>query len=235
MGGIERPFFGPTTVVRRDAQAEVPGDVDLTSGFLFSGTDLVSEQALGRLKTKNWITKAHYMPDVPSASQPSPDGNTNNDGNHLLGVQADTFYRNDGFGRTPKVTDFGYWSGGSDGVTAAGNPTVGAFNHVALVWDASSNSLSASLNGVLQNTASTGSAFDGSSPNVGYGFFSRFLNRAVNGNYDAVAFSIFTGDFDAASHFQRPVVPEPGFIAIASVPEPTTCSLVIIAASLAFS
>ena len=44
--------------------------------------------------------------------------------------------------------------------------------------------------------------FDVSSPNVGYGFFSRFLNRAVDGKFDAVAFSTFTGDFNAATDFQ---------------------------------
>jgi Concanavalin A-like lectin/glucanases superfamily/PEP-CTERM motif len=197
--------------------ADVPGDVDLSSGFLFSGADLVSEQALGSLKTTNWITEALYMPDVPAASQPSPDGNTNNYGNHFLDVQGDTFYRYDGFGRTPKITDFGYWDGGAEDVEPAGEPTVGVFNHVALVWNASTNTVEAYLNGVSQGTASTGSAFDVSSPNIGYGFFSRFLNRAVDGKYDAVAFSTFTGTFDAASDFQLAVVPEPGSIALLTI------------------
>ena len=94
-------------------------------------------------------------------------------------------------------------------VRAAGEPTVGVFNHVALVWNAGNNSVEAFLNGVSQGVASTGNAFDVSSPNVGYGFFSRFLNRAVDGQLDAVAFSTFTGTFDPASDFQLTVVPEP--------------------------
>ena len=218
-GEIDNSFtFGANgSVSITGGVADVPGDVDLTSGFLFSGADLVTEQGLGSLKTTSWITEALYKPDVPAASQPSPDGNTNNYGNHFLDVQGDTFYRYDGFGRTPKVTDFGYWDGGSEDVRAAGEPTVGVFNHVALVWDASSNSLSAYLNGALQDTASTGSAFDISSPNIGYGFFSRFLNRAVDGKYDAVAFSTFTGTFEAASDFQLTVVPEPGAIALVTI------------------
>lgn len=197
--------------------ADIPGDVDLTSGFYFSGTDLVTEQSLGSLKTTNWITEAIYKPDVPAASQPSPAGNTNNYGNHILDLQGDTFYRYDGFGRTPKVTDFGYWDGGAEDIEPAGEPTVGQFHHIALVWDATAKSVEAFLNGVSQGVATTGNAFDVSSPNVGYGFFSRFLNRAVDGKLDAVAFSTYTGTFNAASDFQLPVVPEPSAFALIAI------------------
>jgi hypothetical protein len=210
-------FTGNGSVSITGGVADVPGDVDLTSGFLFSGTDLVVEQGLGSLKTTNWITEAIYKPDVAAAGQPSPAGNTNNYGNHILDLHGDTFYRYDGFGTTPKVTDFGYWDGGGEDIESAGEPALGQFNHVALVWNASSNSVEAFLNGVSQGVASTGNAFDVSSPNVGYGFFSRFLNRAVDGKFDAVAFSTYTGTFDASSDFQLPVVPEPSAVALLAI------------------
>ncbi|MGD9634804.1 MAG: PEP-CTERM sorting domain-containing protein [Pirellulales bacterium] len=197
--------------------ADIPGDVDLTSGFYFSGADLVTEQALGSLKTTNWITEAIYKPDVPAAGQPSPAGNTNNYGNHILDLQGDTFYRYDGFGRTPKVTDFGYWDGGAEDIEPAGEPSVGQFHHIALVWNAGTNSVEAYLDGVSQGVATTGSAFDVSSPNIGYGFFSRFLNRAVDGKFDAVAFSTYTGEFNASSDFQLPTVPEPSAFALVAI------------------
>jgi hypothetical protein len=53
-----------------------------------------------------------------------------------------------------------------------------------------------------------------SSPNIGYGFFSRFLNRSIDGKLDSVAFSTYAGAFDASSDFQLPVVPEPSAIAL---------------------
>jgi hypothetical protein len=187
--------------------ADIPGDTDRTAGFLFSGGDLVIEQGLGSLRTTNWVTEAHFMPDVAAANQPQPQEQY---GNHFLDVQGDTFYRYDGFGRPDVVTDFGYWDGGSEDIEPAGEPIPGIFNHVALVWDASTNSVEAFLNGVSQGIATTGNAFDVSSPNVGYGFFSRFLDRAVDGKLDAVAFSTFTGAFNPATDFQLAVIPEPG-------------------------
>ena len=195
--------------------ADIPGDVDRTAGFLFSGTDLVTEQGLGSLRTTSWVTEAHFMPDVAAASQPQPQEQY---GNHILDLQGDTFYRYDGFGRPDVVTDFGYWDGSAENIQSAGEPIVGIFNHVALVWDASTNSAEAYLNGVSQGTATTGSAFDVSSPNVGYGFFSRFLDRAVDGKLDAVAFSTFTGTFNPAADFQ-----------LAAIPEPTTLMLIAMA------
>jgi hypothetical protein len=210
-------FGGNGSVSITGGVADVPGDVDLTSGFYFSGTDLVIEEGLGSLKTTNWITEAIYKPDVAAASQPSPAGNTNNYGNHILDLQGDTFYRYDGFGRTPKVTDIGYWDGGSEDIEPVGEPVLGQFNHVALVWNATTNSVEAFLNGASQGVATTGAAFDVSSPNVGYGFFSRFLNRAVDGKFDAVAFSTYTGTFDASSDFQLPVVPEPSAFALVAM------------------
>jgi hypothetical protein len=40
---------------------------------------------------------------------------------------------------------------------------------------------------------------------VGYGFFARFLNRAIDGKLDSVAFSTFTGAFNPATDFQLTV------------------------------
>lgn len=215
-GEIDNSFtFGANgSVSITDGIADIPGDTDRTSGFLFSGGDLVIEQGLGSLRTTNWVTEAHFMPDVASVDQPSPQTPY---GNHFLDVQGDTFYRYDGYGRNPKSPTFGYWDGSNETVLDSGEPVVGVFNHVALVWDASTNTLEAYLNGVSQGAASTGSAFDVSSPNVGYGFFSRFLDRAVDGKLDAVAFSTFDGTFNPATDFQLAVIeviPEPGSLVL---------------------
>lgn len=193
--------------------ADIPGDTDRTAGFLFSGSDLVTEQGLGSLTTTSWVTEALFMPDVPAVDQPSPQSPY---GNHFLDVQGDTFYRYDGYSRDPKSTTFGYWDGSVETIQDSAEPTVGSFNHVALVWDATTNTLQAYLNGVSQGTASSGAVFDVSSPNVGYGFFSRFLDRAVNGKLDAVAFSTYDGTFNPASDFQL-AIPEPAAMTLLSL------------------
>jgi hypothetical protein len=194
--------------------ADIPGDTDRHAGFLFSGTDLVAEQSLGSLKTTNWITEALFYPDATAATQPQF---ATNYGNHILDLQGDTFYRYDGFGNNPKIVDFGYYSSGNDTESKQTVPDLpaGQYSHVALVWTAATNTLSAYLNGASQGSVTTTLPFDVSSPNVGYGFFSRFLDRAVDGKLDAVAFSTFTGSFDAASDFRLSAVPEPGSVALA--------------------
>lgn len=207
-------FSANGAVTIADGVADIPGDSDRTAGFLFSGADLVLEQGLGSLTGTSWVTEALFMPDVAAAEQPEPQSPY---GNHFLDVQGDTFYRYDGYARTPKSPTFGLWDGSSEAVIDSGEPNVGVFNHVALVWDASSTSLEAFVNGVSQGVANTGSAFDVSSPNVGYGFFSRFLDRAVDGKLDAVAFSTFDGTFDPATDFQLNVIPEPGSFVLIGV------------------
>lgn len=209
-------FAGNGAVSINGGVANIPGDVDRRAGFLFSGGDLVAEQSLGSLTTTNWITEALFRPDVPAASQPQLAANY---GNHILDLQGDTFYRYDGFGQNPKIVDFGYYSSGNDQEpkqTVPDLPTT-SFSHVALVWDATAKSLTGYLNGASQGSVSTTLNFDVSSPNVGYGFFSRFLDRAVDGKYDAVAFSTFTGDFNPATDLQLTGVPEPATFLLVSI------------------
>jgi hypothetical protein len=187
---------------------DIPGDVDPTlsgsgnvagigtttgSGFYFSGNLL----GLGSLQTQNWISEARVQLDVPVESQPA-------EFNHFLDVQGDTFYRFDG---SPKVTRFGYWDGSNEQTTVTPNPSSTHVSHVALVWDGANSVLEAFLNGVSRGTIDQNN-FDVSSPRVGYGFFARFYNRAIDGKLDAVAFSTFTGAFAPASDFQLPI-PEP--------------------------
>lgn len=193
--------------------ADIPGDVDGTSGFYFSGVDLAVEQGLGSIVGTNWISEAIFSPDVPAAQQPSnPQA-----ANHILDVQGDTFMRYDGFCcGSPKRFDAGYWDGSNEGFAFAPEPPVGTFTHVALVWDAAATTLEAFVAGVSIGTVDQ-NAFDVSSPNIGYGFFSRFLNRAIDGKLDAVAFSTYAGTFDPSSDFQLPVVPEPSAFVLVAI------------------
>jgi hypothetical protein len=184
---------------------DVPGDVNNSSGFFFDST------ALGNLRTQNWITEARFSPDVPVAQQP-----TATNWNHILDVQGDTFFRFNGQ-TPPKITQFGYWDGSTEPAVTAPNPPANQYSHIALVWDAANTSLQAFVNGVSQGTADA-NAFEVPSANVGYGFFSRtgFLNRAVDGKLDAVAFSTFTGTFNPATDFQLPV-PEPNTLVLLTI------------------
>jgi hypothetical protein len=181
--------------------ADIPGNTTDSSGFFFNST------TLGNLRTQNWITEARINLDVPVASQP----NGAQPFNHFLDVQGDTFYR---FDSNPKVTRFGYWDGTNEPNMTSANPAAGSYSHVALVWNSGTNTLSAYLNGAPQGSVS-GNPFEVPSVNVGYGFFSRtgFLNRAIDGKLDSVAFSTFTGTFNAATDFQL-VVPEPGSLVL---------------------
>jgi hypothetical protein len=176
--------------------ADIPGNTNDASGFFFNST------ALGNLRTQNWITEALMSLDVPVASQP----NVTQPFNHFLDVQGDLFYR---FDSDPKVTRFGYWDGATEPNQVTANPSAGAYSHVALVWNSGSRTLSAYINGASQGSVSAANPFEVPSPNVGYGFFSRFLNRAIDGKLNAVAFSTFTGMFNPGADFQLPVVPEP--------------------------
>jgi hypothetical protein len=175
--------------------------------------DLATEEGLGTIVGTNWISEAVFSPDVPAASQPTnPQA-----GNHILDVQGDTFLRYDGFCcGSPKVFSAGYWDGGSEAFAFAPEPQVGKYTHVALVWDAANTSLEAFVGGVSMGVVNQ-NAFDVSSPNIGYGFFSRFLNRAIDGKLDSVAFSTYSGTFSASTDFQLPVVPEPSAIALMAI------------------
>jgi hypothetical protein len=97
------------------------------------------------------------------------------------------------------------------------NPSAGSYSHVALVWDSASRTLSAYLNGASQGSVSTGNPFEVPSPNVGYGFFSRFANRAIDGKLSAIAFSTYTGTFNPAADFQLPVIPEPSSVVLLTI------------------
>ena len=184
--------------------ADIPGNTTDTSGFFFNSA------SLGNLRTQNWITEARINLDVPVSAQP----NVTQPFNHFLDVQGDTFYR---FDSTPKVTRFGYWDGTNEPNMVTGNPAAGSYSHVALVWNSGTNTLSAYLNGAPQGSVS-GNPFEVPSVNVGYGFFSRtgFLNRAIDGKLDAVAFSTYTGTFVPGTDFQLPV-PEPSSLLLLTI------------------
>jgi hypothetical protein len=165
--------------------ADIPGDVDASSGFLFNGG------ALGTLTTQSWVTEAIVAPDVAVADQPSVPQAFN----HFLDVQGDLFFRFNGNGVPMKITQFGYWDGAAEPTNATPDLPANRFSHVALTWNAGTNTLEAFIDGVSQGTLSTGSPFATPSTSVGYGFFSRtgFLNRAIDGKLAGVAFSTFSG------------------------------------------
>ena len=95
--------------------------VDLTSGFFFSGADLVTEEGLGSLKTTNWITRSGLLagcacrgPAQPGRQheqlrQPHP----GSAGRYVLSLRRFRLGR-------PKVTDVGYWDGGSEDIESVG-------------------------------------------------------------------------------------------------------------------
>lgn len=171
--------------------AEIPGNVDASSGFLFNSIGLPT------LTTTNWVTETVMVPDVPAAQQPP--GTPSNNFNHFLDVRGDLFYRYNGntVGQ-PKITQFGYWDGATEPTMTTPDFPTNKFSHVALTWTASNNTLEAFVDGVSQGTVSTGNAFATPSANIGYGFFSRggFFNRAIDGKLASVAFSTFTGTFN---------------------------------------
>ena len=164
--------------------ADIPGNVNATSGFLFSSASLPA------LTTTNWISEAVLVPDAPTAAQPGPF-------NHVLDVRGDLFFRYNGNTAAPKFTQFGYWDGAYEPNRSTPELSTERFSHVALVWNAGTRTLEGYIDGTSQGTLSTGNVFATLSVNVGYGFFSRtgFLNRAFDGKLAAVAFSTFAGTF----------------------------------------
>lgn len=164
--------------------ADIPGNVDPASGFLFNAATLPS------LTTTNWVTEAILLPDVPNASQPGAF-------NHLLDVQGDLFFRLNGNG-AGKITQLGYWNGSSEPTATLPNLSTSQFSHVALTWTAATRTLTGYINGASVGSVTSPAPFATPSTNVGYGFFARtgFLNRAFDGKLDAVAFSTYTGAFN---------------------------------------
>jgi PEP-CTERM motif len=222
-------FAGTGDVTVAGGLADIKGDVDFRSGLYFSGADLADIQfGAGSLQNISLIMETCVSFDVPVADQPTEPNTASDDRNynHVLDIQGDTFYRFNGDNHLPKDTQFGYWDGGSEVLVGAADPSSPAMHHIALVWDAATKELEPFVDGVSQGIASTGSVFDASSPYVGYGFFARSLllgannGRAIDGKLDAVAFSTFTGNFDASTDFQ---------LECATVPEPSSIALLAIA------
>lgn len=164
--------------------ADIPGDVNAASGFLFNAA------TLGSLTTANWVTETMLVPDAPAANQPGVF-------NHFLDVQGDLFFRYSANGQ-PKAVQYGFWDGASEPTDATPELPTTRYSHVALVWNAGARTLQGFVDGVSQGTLSTGNVFAAPSTNVGYGFFARtgFLNRAIDGKLASVAFSTFTGTFN---------------------------------------
>ena len=165
--------------------ADVPGNVDATSGFLFSAASLPA------LTTSNWVSEAVLVPDVPASGQPGPF-------NHFLDVRGDLYFRYNGNTAAPKFSQFGYWDGTTEPSRTTPDLSTEKFTHVALVWNAGARTLEGFVDGASLGTVSTGNVFATPSVNVGYGFFARtgFLNRAFDGKLTSVAFSTFTGAFN---------------------------------------
>ena len=141
---------------------DVPGNTDFTSGFYFDGPSL----GVGSLQTANSISEAIMTLDVPVAEQPDGPGGEGDDYNHFLDVRGDLFYRFNGDGRTPKITQFGYWNGSSEPILGTPDPTPNQPHHVALVWTSATNQLEAFLDGVSQGSLTSGSPFEVPSRNV---------------------------------------------------------------------
>ncbi len=164
--------------------ADIPGNVNASSGFLFDSA------SLGALTTTNWVTEAVLVPDVPAASQPGTF-------NHFLDVQGDLFFRYSSLGQ-PKIAQYGFYDGTVERIDNTSDLPTSEYSHVALVWNSGTRTLEGFIDGISQGTLSSGSVFATPSTNVGYGFFARngFLNRAIDGKLAAVAFSSFTGTFN---------------------------------------
>lgn len=164
--------------------ADVPGNVNATSGFLFSSASLPS------LTTASWISEAVLVPDVPASGQPGAF-------NHFLDVRGDLFFRYNGNTAAPKFTQFGFYDGSTEPNRTTPDLSTDQYSHVALVWNAGARTLEGYIDGVSQGTLSTGNVFATPSVNVGYGFFARtgFLNRAFDGKLASVAFSTYSGAF----------------------------------------
>ena len=107
--------------------ADLPGSTDLTSGFYFDGPSL----GLGSLQTVNWISEAVMSLDVPVAQQPDGPGGEGDDYNHFLDVRGDLFYRFNGDGQNPKITQFGYWNGSTEPSMTTSDPSANQMHHVA--------------------------------------------------------------------------------------------------------
>ena len=169
--------------------ATIPGDTDIRSGFYFNAN------SLGSLPNVNWFAEVLYKAQVGATSQPGTF-------NHLIDVEGDLFLRYNSNNSSSKLFEYGYYDG-TDRQQTITEPSTTTFEHWALAWNASTNSLTAYQNGSALGTTSGGD-FETPSANVGFGFFARtgFFNRAVDGMLDAVAFSTYTGTFDPSADLQ---------------------------------
>jgi hypothetical protein len=179
--------FGNPTV--SGGQADLAGAGTAVQGFVFNPT------SLGSLSTQNWIAETIVSFDVLDASST------------VISVQGNADFRVSPSGADLQVT---YWDGGTSGSLIEPLPSTNATIHMALVWDATATSLTGYLDGVSIGTIDNG-ALTNDHPTVSFGYFARFGDRPVNGQLDAVAFSTFTGTFDASQNF---AIPEPSSTAL---------------------
>ena len=106
-----------------------------------------------------------------------------------------------------------YWDGAVDSKSFSSLPTAGTEVHLALVWDATANNLTAFIDGVAA-PAVGGNAYSVNGDYVSFGYFGRsgFDNRGMDGQLNAVAFSTYTGSVTAAD--LQLTVPEPSSAAL---------------------
>lgn len=189
------------------------GELDTTGTFVANGTPTLSggmasldgvatgghdgfkfnPTTLGNLTTQNWLVEAVISFDTFTS------------GGTVIDVLGDTDFRLTL--PNPTALQAVYWDGANEGSIAAVLPAANTLRHYALVWDAAGTRLSAYVNGVLIGSADNGAFSVADATNISFGYFGRatFANRGVDGSLDAVAFSTFTGSFDAGSNF---VIPE---------------------------
>ncbi|MCH7227380.1 hypothetical protein [Haloferula sp. A504] len=180
----------------RGNPAVTSGEADLTGGFQGFYFD---SSSLGALTTQNWIAETRVSFDAFGTGQLT-----------VIDVQGDTDFRINNAGTALEAV---YWDGSTAGSQTASLPSTGTTIHMALVWDATATSLTGYIDGTSIGTVDNG-AFATPDGNVSFGYLGRagFEGRGINGQLDGVAFSTFTGTFDASTDFQ--IIPEPSSIAL---------------------
>ncbi|GAA5495439.1 hypothetical protein Rhal01_01614 [Rubritalea halochordaticola] len=178
------------------------GEADLTGGSTHQGFNF-DPTSLGSLTSQNWVVETRVSFDAFNTGQRT-----------ILDVNGDTDFRINNGG---SLLEMVYWDGGQLGSQTTALPGTGEFVHIAMVWDAAASSLTGYVDGVAIGTIDNNAFATPDANNVSFGYFGRngFDNRGIDGQLDSVAFSTFTGSFDANTDFQ-----------IAAVPEPSTSMLV---------
>ncbi len=174
------------------------GEADLAGGGTHQGFDF-DPTSIGTLTTLNWVAEALVNFDAFGGGQLT-----------VIDVQGDTDIRINNAGT---AFEAGYWDGSTYGSQTTSLSATGTTVHLAIVWDAAASSLTGYLDGVSFATVDNNAFAVPDANNVSFGYFGRstFDDRGIDGQLDAVAFSTFTGSFDAATDFQ---VPEPSAIAL---------------------